>query len=97
MADIDRIDERVAHQAADQADDAVRGENPRGRVLVPGRLGALDIVHGLDQIIDAERNRGDQDHAEILKAENTWSTAGSGSEKPKLVKASATPLTLRPP
>jgi len=28
MADIDRVDERIAHQAADQAHDSVGGENP---------------------------------------------------------------------
>ena len=32
MADIDRVDERVAHQAADQADDAVGGQHARGRI-----------------------------------------------------------------
>ena len=31
------------------------------------------------------------------KPENTWPTAGIGTEKPKLANASPTPLTLRPP
>ena len=31
------------------------------------------------------------------KPENTWPNAGSGTEKPKLAKASPRPLTLRPP
>ena len=31
------------------------------------------------------------------KPENTWPTAGSGTENPKLVKASPTPLRLSPP
>ena len=32
------------------------------------RGGALDVVHRLDEVIDAEGNRGDQDHAEELEA-----------------------------
>ncbi len=32
MADIDRVDDRVVHQAADQADDAIGGENARGGI-----------------------------------------------------------------
>ncbi len=31
------------------------------------------------------------------KPENTWPTAGIGTEKPKLAKASPTPLMLKPP
>ena len=68
MADIDGVDERIAEQAADQADDAVGGQHPRGREGIAGGRGALDVVHRLDQIIDAERDRGDQDDAEILEA-----------------------------
>ncbi len=68
MADIDRVDERVAHQAADQADDAVGGQHARGREGIAGGRGALDIVHRLDEIVDAERDRGDQNDAEIFEA-----------------------------
>ena len=68
MADVDRVDERIAHQAADQADDAVGGQHARGRIAVAGRRRAFDVVHGLDQIVDAERDRGDQDDAEELEA-----------------------------
>jgi hypothetical protein len=68
VPDIDRVDERIAHQAADQADDAVGGQHARGRVGVACRLGALHVVHRLDQIVDAEWDRGDQDHAEKLEA-----------------------------
>ena len=64
MADIDRVDEGIAHQAADQADDAVRGQHLRGREVVAGGFRALHVVHGFDQIVDAERNRGDEDDAE---------------------------------
>ena len=68
MADIDRVDEGVAHQAADQADDAVGGQDPRGRIFVAGGFRAFDVVHRLDQIVDAERDRGDQDDAEEFEA-----------------------------
>ena len=68
MADIDGVDERVAQQAADQADDAVGGQHARGREGVAGRRGALDVVHRLDEVVDAERDRGDQDDAEELEA-----------------------------
>ena len=68
MADIDRVDEGVAHQAADQADDAVGGQHPGGRIFVAGGLGAFDIVHRLDQIVDAERDRRHQDDAEEFEA-----------------------------
>ena len=68
MADVDRVDERVAHQAADQADHAVGGQHARGREAVAGGRGALDVVHRLDEVVDAERDRGDQDDAEELEA-----------------------------
>ena len=68
MADIDRVDEGIAHQAADQADDAVGGQHARGRIFVAGGRGAFDVVHRLDEIVDAERDRGDQDDAEELEA-----------------------------
>ena len=68
MADIDRVDERVAHQAADQADHAVGGQHARRRIGIAGGFGALDVVHRLDQIVDAERYRRDQDDAEIFES-----------------------------
>jgi len=67
MADIDGVDEGIAHQAADQADDTVGGQHTRCRVGIAGRFRAFHIVHGLDEVVDAERDGGDQDHAEILK------------------------------
>jgi hypothetical protein len=57
----------VAHHAADQADGAVGREDAGGRIGIPGDLGTLDIVHGLHEIVDAERDRGHQDHAEELE------------------------------
>ena len=68
MADVDGVDERVAHQAADQADHAVGGQHARGREAVARDRRALDVVHRLDQVVDAERDRGDQDDAEELEA-----------------------------
>src|ERR1043166_7649313 len=97
MADIDRIDERIAHQAADQADHAVGGEHARGRVFVARGLGAFDVIHGLDQIVDAERNRGHRMMPRNSKPENTSPIAGMGTEKPKFANASPRPLRLRPP
>lgn len=71
MADIDGVDEGIAHQAANQADDPVGGEHARGRIFVAGGLRALDIVHGLDEIIDAERNGGNQNDPEEFETEKT--------------------------
>src|SRR5438552_18980839 len=68
MADVDRIDEWISHQAADQADDAVGGQHAGGRIFVARGLGAFDIVHRLDEIVDAERDGGDQDYAEEFEA-----------------------------
>ena len=76
MADIDRVDKRIAHQAADQADDAVGGEHAGRRVGVAGGFRALDIVHRFDEVIDAERNCGDQNHAEILEAREDVTDGG---------------------
>jgi len=78
MADIDRVDERVAHQAADQADDAVGGQHAGGRELVTGRRRALDVVHRLDEVVDAERDRGDEDDADVLEATEHVIDRGQG-------------------
>jgi hypothetical protein len=66
--DINRVDEGIAHQATDQADNAVGSQDARGRIFVARRFRALDVVHGLDEIVDAERNCRDQDDAEEFKA-----------------------------
>jgi hypothetical protein len=68
MADVDRIDEWVAHQTADQAHDTVGREHAGRGVGVARCLRALHIFHGSDQIIDAEGNRSHQDDAEELEA-----------------------------
>ena len=68
MADINRVDEGVAHQAADQADDAVGGQHACGRIFVAGGFRALDVVHGFDEVVDAERDCRHQDDAKELEA-----------------------------
>ena len=68
MADIDRVDEWIAHEAADQAHHAVRRQHPRGRERIARGRGALHVVHRLDEIVDAEWDRGDEDDAQKLEA-----------------------------
>ena len=67
MADVDRVDEWVAHQTADQAHDTVGGEHAGRGVGVARCLRALHVVHGLDQVVDAEWNGGHENDAEKLE------------------------------
>ena len=98
MADVDGVDERIAHQAADQADDAVGGQHARGREAVAGHRRALDVVHRLDQVVDAEGNRGDQDDAEELEAaRRRGRRPGSAREKPKLATDAVSLSSVMPP
>jgi hypothetical protein len=68
MADVDGIDERIAHQTADQADDTVRGQHLGGRERIAGGLGALHVVHRFHEVVDAERDGRHKDDAEELEA-----------------------------
>ena len=73
VADVDRIDVRIAHHAADQADNAVGGEHARGRITIARRRGADDVVHRFNQIINSKWNGGDENCGEqfpIEAAEN---------------------------
>jgi len=88
MADIQhRVDERIAHQAADQADNAIGASSTR---VVGYSINARGtrrfhwyIVHRLHEIVDAEGDGGDEDDAEEFEAgEHSWPTAGIGYEKP---------------
>ena len=98
MADVDRVDEGVAHQAADQADHAVGGEHLRGGERVAGGFRALDVVHRLDEVVDAERDGGDQDDAEELEAgEHLVDAPAWDTEKPKLATAWPTFCRVMPP
>jgi hypothetical protein len=67
VADIDGVDVGIAHQAADQADDAVGGQDAGGRIGIARRFRALHIVHRFDEIVDAERYCRHQDDAEIFE------------------------------
>ena len=58
----------IAHQASDQAHDAVGGEDARGRIAVAGSRRAFHVVHRLDEIVDPERDRGDQDQSQEIEA-----------------------------
>ncbi len=87
-------------QAADQADDAVGGQHAGGGVVVAGGGGADDVVHRFDQIIDAERNGGDEDgleEAPVQPAEDQSDGAGVGTEKPKVWNESFSVSRLMPP
>ena len=97
MADVDGVDERVAHQAADQADHAVSGEHLRGRVGVAGGLRALHVVHGLDQVVDAEGNGRHQDDAEELEAGEHLVVGGQRQREAEVRNEPASFSRLRPP
>jgi len=58
MADVDGVDVRIAHEATDEAHDAVRRQNARRRILVARGRRAHDVVHRFDEIVDAEGDRG---------------------------------------
>src|SRR6185437_7406822 len=60
MADIDRGRERTAEDRADDGADAVGQQDVAQAVIVTRRRGALDVVHALGKVIDAERNGGDE-------------------------------------
>jgi len=97
MADINSVDERIPIRQP------IRLTTPsavRTRVVgysSPAASALSTLFHGLDEIVDAERNRGHQNDAEEFKAREYLAPAGIGTEKPKLAKASPTPLTLNPP
>ena len=83
MSDVDRQIERVSHQASDSADDAVGGEDASCRKAVAGCRRAFHIVHRLDQIVDAERDRRDEDDAEKLEAGEGVIERGDRQTEPK--------------
>jgi hypothetical protein len=57
----------IAHETTDQADHAVGRQHARSRIAVARDGRAFHIIERLDQIVDAEWNRGHEDHAEKLK------------------------------
>src|SRR5579862_22148 len=64
VADIDGVDEGIAHEAADETDDTIGGQYLRRRKGIARGRGAFDIVHRLDEIIDAEGDRRDENDAQ---------------------------------
>jgi hypothetical protein len=48
--------------------DAVGGQHARGRIGIARRFRAFHVIHGFDQVVDAEGDGGDKDDAEILEA-----------------------------
>src|ERR1700678_11124 len=67
MPNINSVDERISHQTADQADYAVSRQNPGRRKAIACHGGTFDVIHRLNQIVDSERDGGDQNHAEKLE------------------------------
>ena len=68
MADIDRRRERAAEERADDGADAVGEQDVAQIVAVARRRRAFDVVHALGEIVDAERNGGDQQRRDIGEA-----------------------------
>ena len=68
MADVNGVDEGIAHQAADQAYHPVGGENAGGGIGISSHFRTLHIVDRFHQIINAEGNGGDQQDAEEFKS-----------------------------
>ncbi len=61
MADVHGRRERAAQHRTHDRPDAVRGEDLAQVVVVPCRRGALDVVHRLGKVVNAQRNsRGQQ-------------------------------------
>ena len=60
MADVDGRRERAAEERADDGADAVREQDVAQVVVVAGGRRALDVVHPLGEVVDAERDRRDE-------------------------------------
>jgi hypothetical protein len=76
----------------DQADDAIGRQHARGRVFVAGGFRALDIVHGLDEVVDAERDRGNEDDAEELEARKNLAEGRDRHREAEIGEGVAKPL-----
>src|ERR1700722_13947944 len=83
---VDGVDERIAEQTADQADHPVGSQHLGRRKRVASRRCALDVVHRLDEIIDAEWNRGDQDDSNELEARKHGIDSRYGEREAKVRK-----------
>ena len=65
MSDVDRRRKRAAEQSADNCAGAVGQQYFAQAVIVSGGRSALDVVHALGEIIDAERHGGDEQRPDI--------------------------------
>ena len=97
MADVDGVDEGVAHETADQADDAVGREDAGGRKRISGGGGALDVVQSLDQIVDAERNGRHEDDPEIFEPGEGMGDRRQRNREAEMEKDCCSFARLRPP
>src|SRR5580658_5583723 len=86
MTNVDRVNEGISHQATDQAHHAISGQNSSSGKTIAGHGGTLDVIHGLNQIVDAERNRRHQDHPKKLKTGEHMAYRRDGDRKPKISK-----------
>ena len=64
---------------------------------VAGGRGALDVVHGLDEVVDAERDRGDQDDAEELEAREHVTDGRDRDGEAEVGEGVAEPSSVIPP
>ena len=84
MADIDGVDEGIAEQTTNEADHAVRRQHLRRRERIARRRRALDVIHRFDEIVDAERNRRDEDHAQIFETGEHVADGGQRNRKAEM-------------
>ena len=65
MADVDGGRERAAQHRADDRAETVGEQDLAQVVVVAGRRRALDVVHRLGEVVDAERDRGDEQRRDL--------------------------------
>ena len=68
VADVHRGRERAAEHRADDRADAVGEQDLAQVVVVARRRRALDVVHRLGEIVDAERYRGDEQRRDLRQS-----------------------------
>src|SRR5262249_49772794 len=65
VADVDGGWKRATEERADDGADSIREGDPPEVVAVTGRLRALDVVHALGEVVDTERDRGDEEGPDV--------------------------------
>ncbi len=79
MADVHRGRERAAEERADDGPDRRRRARMCAEVVVvAGRRGAFDVVHALGEVVDAERDRRDEQRQDVGQAAEHLACPGSG-------------------